>query len=93
MVGAYLDEAAQRELLDQLILESGVSPLLMTPPGVEARLRLTPNGDEIMILINHTRQKVEVPLPWPALDLLLSQPITSTLILPPYEVVLFKQEV
>ena len=93
MVGAWLDDAAQQELLDQLTLDAGVSPLLLTPPGVEARLRLTPSGGEIMILINHTRQEVEVLLPWPAHDLLRDQPISGSLTLPPYEVVLLKQEV
>jgi beta-galactosidase len=93
MVGAWLDEAAQHKLLDQITLEAGVAPLLVTPPGVEARLRLTPSGEEIMILINHTRQEVEVLLPWQASDLLNNQAINGNLILPPYEVVLIKQEV
>ncbi len=92
-VGAWLDEPLQHALIDRLTVEAGVYPVFVTPPGVEAGMRVTPAGEEILILINHTSQEVEVPLPWPARDILRDQAIASSLLLPAYEVALMQKPV
>lgn len=91
-IGAWLDEASQEYLINQICTAAGVSPVLLTPPGIEARTRTTPEGEELLILINHTRQEVEVSLPWPTRDLLHDLTLDDNLLLPPYEVALLEQE-
>ena len=67
-VGAYLDEAAQQTLLDDLVEATGVARVMECPAGVEARKRVNPQGDEVFILVNHERSETEVALPWLAHD-------------------------
>jgi len=63
-VGAYLDEAAQQQLLDGITESAGVLPVLECPVGVEARKRINADGDEVFIVINHERTEKQVDLPW-----------------------------
>ena len=70
-VGVYLENPEhQQTLLDEIVTAAGVTPDLVAPPLVEARRLVRPDGSEIYILINHARQAVDVPLPWPAENLL-----------------------
>lgn len=69
LVGVYLDAAAQQALIDHILDGAGLHPLA-TPPGVELRRRVTPAGQDVHILINHTREPRVVPLPWAARDVL-----------------------
>jgi beta-galactosidase len=87
-VGAYLDAAAHQALMDYIANEAGVSPVLETPPGVEARTRTTPKGERVHIVVNHGRTEQLVPLPWPALEHLTSQRVVDELRLAPYGVAL-----
>ncbi|NLG84682.1 MAG: beta-galactosidase [Firmicutes bacterium] len=68
--GAYLDEAGQEALFARLVEETGLAPVLVTPPGLEAARRLAPDGREVYFLLNHTRTPQTVTLPWPAEELL-----------------------
>ena len=63
-VGAYLDEAAQQQLLDHITEAAGVLPIMKCPTGVEARKRIHADGDEVFILINHERTEKQVHFPW-----------------------------
>ncbi|MCY2931097.1 MAG: beta-galactosidase, partial [Planctomycetota bacterium] len=65
-VGAYLDEASQKALMNAAAAAAGVGPVMPTPPGVTACRRVSPSGREIVILGNHTRSLQRVPLPWAA---------------------------
>jgi beta-galactosidase len=85
-VGAYLDDDAQRALLEYIASGSRVSPLLETPAGVEARKRVNAEGAEIVFVINHKRSKECVQLPWPAFDHLSRCAVNGMLPLAPYGV-------
>ena len=85
-VGAYLDEAAQQELVDHIVKMAVVKPLLETPTGVEARKRVNAEGEEVFIVINHERTEQVVRLPWPACEHLSGQAVVDELRLAPYGV-------
>lgn len=84
MVGAYLDSAAQGAFLSRVIESAEVRPVLETPPGVEACRRVTPAGQSIYLVINHTLQPQAIKLPWPALNHLTST-TAPTLMLASFE--------
>lgn len=85
-VGAYLDEVSQQSLLDHIMRVAGIQPILETPPGVEARKRVRPDGREVYVVINHERSEKQVRLPWPALEHLSGRPVDDELSLEPYDV-------
>jgi beta-galactosidase len=67
-IGAYLDEASQQALLDQIAQAAGIQPVMPTPAGVEARKRINIHGEDIYIVINHERKSQPLSLPWPAYE-------------------------
>lgn len=83
LVGAYLDDAAQDALLATILREAGLEPVLETPTGVEACLRLGTEGREVFILINHGNASHTLSLPWRARDHLSGESLT-TLVLTSY---------
>ncbi len=85
-VGAYLDDAAQQAFVDRLVSTAMLKPVLETPPGVEACKRVNAKGEEIYIIINHSREEKRVPLPWPAREHLSGEMGQGDLILAPYGV-------
>ncbi len=85
-VGAYLDEIAQQALMDRILETAAVRPVMKSPPGVEVRRRMRPEGDPVWIVINHEREAKSVSLPWPAHDHLKGQRVSGELTLPPYGV-------
>jgi beta-galactosidase len=85
-VGTYLDEDAQQALMDHIVRMVGVRPVLKTPAGVEARLRVAPDGKRIYILVNHEGEERLVSLPWSAHEHLGGQPVAGDLKLAPYGV-------
>jgi len=87
-VGAYLDDAAQQELLDHIVSLAGIRPALETPGGVEAHKRVNAQGQEVWIVINHERVDKQVPLAWPAQEHLSGQAVDGDLSLGPYGVVI-----
>ena len=86
-IGAYLDEESQKHLLEQIIQEATVHPVMRTPEGVEACRRVNKDFGDVFILINHNLSDQRVQLPWPAYDHLHQQSIGSELTLGPYGVV------
>jgi beta-galactosidase len=87
-VGAYLDQDAQQSFTDQISRLADVRPVLQTPAGVGAGLRVNPAGERVYIVVNHTRDEKPVSLPWSAHEHLRGQPLTGELRLPPYGVAL-----
>ena len=85
-VGAYLDDASQRMLLDRIAQSAGILPVMDTPSGVEARRRIDAKGKEIFIIINHERVEHLVKLPWPVQEHLSGRNLTNPLKLEPYGV-------
>ena len=83
VVGAYLDDAAQDALVSTILREAGLQPVLETPTGVEACLRVGAEGREVFILINHSNASQTVSLPWQACNH-LSGEILTHLALEPY---------
>lgn len=82
-MGTYLDEAGQDALVAMILLEAGLEPVLETPGGVEACLRVGADGREVFLLVNHRDTPQSVSLPWQAWDHLSGQ-IVIDLILEPY---------
>ena len=90
-IGAYLDPLAQESLVDRLLKNAGIRSL-STPAGVEARLRVRPDGQEIYFLINHRPEGCCVTLPWPAHEYLDGKPVNGNLELAPYGVAVLTRE-
>jgi beta-galactosidase len=65
-VGAWLDEASQQQLLDDIVKSAGVESVMECPAGVEARKRVNMQGEEVFIIINHERGGKQFDLPWSA---------------------------
>ncbi len=84
-VGAYLDEHAQQAFMDYVLREAGIQ-VMKTEPDVEVSSRTSPEGNAILIVINHGVERRTFSLPWPALEHLTEQRVQDTLILPPYTV-------
>jgi beta-galactosidase len=84
--GVVLDEVAQQALMDHIVRMVAIRAVMETPAGVEARVRVSPDGTRIYILVNHERKEQLVPLPWPAHEHLGGQPVADELKLAPYGV-------
>jgi len=85
-VGAYLDRSSQQILLDRIARSAEVQPVMETPTGVEACLRLNAKGQQVFIIINHERAEKSVRLPWPAREHLSGRTLAGNLGLAPYAV-------
>ncbi|MFL5761112.1 MAG: beta-galactosidase [Thermomicrobiales bacterium] len=84
VVGAYLDDDAQKALLDHIATAAGLKPLMDTPLGVEARQRVSSDGTRIVFVINHERKEQHVHLPWPSRDHMTGTLVQNELQLEPY---------
>ena len=85
-VGAYLDDPAQQALIDLITGQLRIESVMLTPLGVEARKRVSAEGEDIVILINHTANEQDVTLPWPAHEHLLGLTLEGTVRMGPYGV-------
>ena len=50
-IGAYLDEDAQQALMDHIVSMAAIRAVMETPAGVEACIRVAPDGTRITILV------------------------------------------
>lgn len=91
MVGAYLDDASQQKLMEYLLSEGQIETL-KTPPGVEIRTRIRPDGQAVYFVINHTPDKIEVKLPWAARNHLSEQTISGEVTFAGYAVAVLTRE-
>ena len=63
-VGTALEPAALRMLIAEIAKRAGVSPLLPEPvEGIEATVRVSPDGKPLLYVLNHTDKPVRVRLP------------------------------
>jgi beta-galactosidase len=85
-VGAWLDGASQQILIKHILKKANQGEI-ETPPGVELRARVRPDGQEIYFLINHERINQSIQLPWKTIDHLSDQELEGTFTLAPYRVV------
>jgi beta-galactosidase len=90
-VGAYLNPAAQQEMLDRFLNTAGVSSPIAAPEGVEVHTRNHPDGRTIYFVINHKNQEESFALPWPAMDHMSWQTVEGYLHLAPYGVAILTQ--
>lgn len=97
-IGAWLNEELQSDLTDWLIGLAQTQPVWPTPQqGVEFAQRIGPEGKKVLLVINHTRNEVSVPLTspsetdWtaPLQDLLTGETCTDHISLTPYGVRIF----
>jgi beta-galactosidase len=91
-VGAYLDEEAQQAFIDRVILILGLKPTLKAPTGVEVRTRVSAGGEDVFIVINHTREEKSLDLPWPTREHLTETLLTNEVKLAPYGVLILTRE-
>jgi len=92
-VGAYLDENAQSKLLEHICAILRIKSVMVTPRGVEACQRITPDDQKVFILINHEITPKKVSIPWEAHEHLSGFAGKGQLTLAPYGVaVLTKTE-
>ncbi len=59
-------------LLDWLLPQLGIRPLLDTPEGVEAKARVGPKG-HVLFLLNHNDRPARISLPVPATDIVTGE--------------------
>jgi beta-galactosidase len=85
-IGAYLDDASQKSLLEQITREATILPIMETSPGVEVCRRINSKNGEIIILINFNSSVQSIRLPWKAYDHLRSQVMSKKITLEPYGV-------
>ncbi|PWH14004.1 MAG: beta-galactosidase [Anaerolineae bacterium] len=87
-VGAWLEDRSQEILVRQILRNAELKPF-ETPPTVEARTRIRPDGTRLYFIINHSRQEQTFTLPWPVTDHLTGQEFAQgPLTLYPYAVAL-----
>jgi beta-galactosidase len=67
-VGVYLDWVSQQKLIDSIASAAGVQPLMETPAGVEARKRVSAQGREVYLIMNHEKTGQIMTLPWRGYD-------------------------
>jgi beta-galactosidase len=83
-VGTRLDKNTMAALMAHVARGAAVEPVLPAlPPGVEAVIRRSQDGDEILLLLNHRTGAVDVDLPEAMVDLLGDATPLTRLALPP----------
>lgn len=90
-VGAYLDEAAQQELVARIVKNAGIT-VIRTPEGIEMSTRVHPTYGDLYFLINHTNNLQAMWLPWLVKEHLTGQTSLSRVELAPYGVAVVSQE-
>ena len=91
-VGTYLDEFAQARMLEFICNINRVKPVLETPKGVEVCSRVTREGKEVLIVINHQSYEQKIMIPWAAHDFLSGYSGKGQVKLGPYGVVVLMKE-
>lgn len=60
--GTILDDDAQQLFMARIVRNAGQKPTLDVPRGVKVGRRMRPDGQEILILVNHTRDQQRINL-------------------------------
>ncbi len=80
-VATRLDRAAVASVIDRLLAEAGVEPVVPTRPGVEVTRRVAGDGRSWVFVINHTDEPASCELT--GHDLVADQPVPGLLQLDP----------
>ncbi|MGI4788990.1 MAG: beta-galactosidase [Janthinobacterium lividum] len=82
-LASALDPAALSGFLAKLCADQSISPPLPSiPPGVEVTSRVSPSGETLLYVLNHTADIVTIPLPTDSYtDLLTGRALSSTVAL------------
>jgi len=92
-VGAYLDETAQSALMNLVLTASNIRAPLQAPKDVEVCQRVSPDGKQIYIVVNHRNVSQQLLLPWNAREHLSDTTCEGELALPAYGVAILTREV
>jgi beta-galactosidase len=88
---ARLDPAGFRTIVERLLGERGVRPLVEAPPGVEVCRRVSRRGS-YLFLLNHSPREVEVELPQPGgFELIRRRELQGRIGLGPFEVAVLRE--
>jgi beta-galactosidase len=87
-VGAYLDDVAQQAFIDRVTKTLSLKPAMQAPAGVEVSRRVSAEGEDVYIVINHTREEQPLDLPWPVHEHLTGTSLASVVTLAPYGVLI-----
>lgn len=90
-VGAYLDEAAQAALVEQVLKTAKVHPPFEVPAGTEICRRIDAGGRPTYLLINHEQRQQSIVLPWAARELINGLDIRDVLDLDAYGIAIIRQ--
>ncbi len=88
-VATRLPEDATGRLIDRLLTETGISPAVRVPEGVEA-VRRTGEGGSYLFLINHTDGEVSVPVR--GVDLVTGATVERAIVVPSGGVAVVEEE-
>jgi beta-galactosidase len=91
-VGAYLDDKAQQAFMDRVAGQARIKSVMLTPPGVEACKRVSTEGEDIIIVINHTTEERIVTLPWAAHEHVMGLSLEEEVKMAPYGILVLTQE-
>lgn len=61
-VGVVLDDEAQETFMARVVKNSGQKAVLDVPRGVQASRRMRPDGNEVIILVNHAAEVKRIPI-------------------------------
>jgi hypothetical protein len=78
--------------MDRVAGQTRIKPVMTTPRGVEACKRVSAEGEDIIILINHTTEERVVPLPWAAHEHLMGLTLAGEVRMAPYGILVLTQE-
>jgi beta-galactosidase len=90
-VGAYLDDASQQALTDEIISRLKID-LFKTPAGVEVRTRTRANAETVYFIINHQSTSQMVSIPWNAFDHLTGKTIHGDVVFGGYAVAILTRQ-
>lgn len=90
-VGCMGGPALYHRLLDWLLPQTAITPLLAAPAGVEVCARVADDGRRVLFVLNHTAQEYTLSLAAPITDLLTGESHLRALPLRAGQVVVFEE--
>ncbi len=78
--------------MDRVAGQTRIKSVMLTPPGVEACKRVSAEGEDIIIVINHTTEERIVTLPWAAHEHVMGLSLEGEVKMAPYGILVLTQE-
>jgi len=76
-IGALLEPALMTQVMDKMLVEAAIRPILAGVPEPVEVMERTGQGRRVLVLINHGDLPAEVPLPIPLTDVLTRTPVKA----------------